>query len=65
MDYFPYHNFIIYFKLQMDLYPVALALQQDNTQIRISHKITPLTKSKSAHNATQTRKGILQAINTI
>jgi hypothetical protein len=42
---------------------------QHNTQIQISHKITPLEtnktkKNKSAHKTTQTVKGILQPMNT-
>jgi hypothetical protein len=32
----------IYFKLQMGFYPVAVSQRQYNTQIQISHKITPL-----------------------
>jgi hypothetical protein len=38
--------FKIYFKMQMDICLVAVSLWQYNTQIQISHKITPLKTNK-------------------
>jgi hypothetical protein len=37
----------IYFKPQMGVYPVAVALQEDNTQMHISQKITRQRKEKA------------------
>jgi hypothetical protein len=56
--------FVIYFELEIGFYPMALILHRDNTKLQISYKIRAQKEDKSAHEATQTRKGTLQSMNT-
>jgi hypothetical protein len=50
----------IYFELKMGFW-VALSLQQYNTKIHISHKLTPLETNKNISQRYTNRKGHLTA----
>jgi hypothetical protein len=43
---------LLYIKLQVGFYPVSVPPQQGNTQIHLSHKVTPLKKQISSRRYT-------------